>query len=77
MTEPSAIATGPSGNRNPVAITRTSAIAPSSPQFRTGILSPQLPERQAGAPLISTCNLQSYRWSPHCCLCSNSAEKNF
>jgi hypothetical protein len=27
MTEPSAIATGPSGNRNPVATTRTSAIA--------------------------------------------------
>jgi hypothetical protein len=33
MTEPSAIATGPSGNRNPVAITRKSAIAPSSPQY--------------------------------------------
>src|SRR4029077_11785706 len=30
ITEPSAIATGPSGNRNPVAITRRSAIASSS-----------------------------------------------
>jgi hypothetical protein len=30
MTEPSAIATGPSGNRNPLAITRISATARSS-----------------------------------------------
>src|SRR6516162_1417113 len=47
MTEPSAIATGPSGNRSPVAITRTSAIA-SSRLLVSAILSPGSSERQAG-----------------------------
>jgi hypothetical protein len=51
MTEPSAIATGPSGNRSPVAITRTSAIAPSSPSALRRILSPRSPKRQADRKL--------------------------
>jgi hypothetical protein len=53
MTDPSAIATGPSGNRNPVATTRTSAIAPYSPFLHSGILSLPSPERQAAKQIFN------------------------